>query len=209
MKTIEIIGYKRANLGKAEAKRLRSEGMVPCVVYGGEGQIHFYSPAILFRDLVYTAEAHFVKLNIEGEEVNCIMQDIQFHPVSEMILHVDFLQWFAGTPIKMVIPVHLSGVSPGVSNGGTLILKRRQLTIKSLPKNMPEFIDVDIAALDFGSAVKVADVPTENIEILDTPQASIAVVEVPRALRGKDDEEGEGEGEEGEGEEGAEESAAE
>ena len=202
MKAIEIIGYKRANLGKSNSKKLRDEGMVPCVVYGGEEQIHFYAPAILFRELVYTSEAHFVKLNIEGQEVDAIMQDIHFPPVSEMILHVDFFQWFTGTPIKMDIPVHLTGKSPGVIGGGTLILKRRMLSIKSLPKNMPEHIDVNIDALDFGKAVKVQDVPTQDFEILDTPQASIAVVEIPRALRGKTDAE---EGEEGvEGEEGAE-----
>ena len=203
MKTIEIIGYNRANLGKSESKKLRDEGMVPCVVYGGEEQVHFYAPVILFRELVYTSEAHFVKLNIEGTEIDCIMQDIQFHPVSEIIMHVDFLQWFAGTPIKMDIPVHLTGRSPGVVGGGTLILKRRLLSVKSLPKNMPEHIDVNIDALDFGKAVKVQDVPTEDFEILDTPQASIAVVEIPRALRGKTDEEGEEETEEG-GEEGGE-----
>lgn len=185
MKTIEIVGYKRANLGKIDAKNLRAEGMVPCVVYGGEDQVHFYAPAILFRELVYTAEAHFVKVNVEGEEFDCIMQDIQFHPVSEMILHVDFLQWFTGKSIKMEIPVHLTGISKGVSNGGTLIHKRRSLTIKALPKNMPEHIDLDITPLDFGKAIKVNDVITENFEILDTPQASIAVVEIPRALRGK------------------------
>lgn len=209
MKTIEIVGYKRANLGKSEAKNLRAEGMVPCVVYGGEEQVHFYAPAILFRELVYTAEAHFVKLNIEGQEIDCIMQDIQFHPVSEMIMHVDFLQWFTGKPIKMNIPVHLTGISKGVSNGGTLIHKRRALAIKSLPKNMPEHIDLDITALDFGKAIKVHDVATDNFEILDAPQASIAVVEVPRALRGKTaDAEGEEEGAEGAVEEGAEEAPA-
>jgi len=113
MKTLEIIGYKRANLGKADAKKLREESMVPCVVYGGDEQIHFYAPMILFRELVYTAEAHFVKLNIEGQEIDAILQDIQFHPVSEVILHVDFLQWFSGTPINMDIPCHFVGQSPG------------------------------------------------------------------------------------------------
>lgn len=203
MKTIEIVGYKRANLGKTEAKNLRAEGQIPCVIYGGEEQIHFYAPAILFRELVYTSEAHFVKVNVEGQEFDCIMQDIQFHPVSEMIMHVDFLQWFTGKAIKMDIPVHLTGVSKGVSNGGTLIHKRRTLSIKALPKNMPEHIDLDITPLDFGKAIKVKDVITENFEILDTPQASIAVVEVPRALRGKSA----AELAEGEGEEGAEETA--
>lgn len=204
MKTIEIVGYKRANLGKIEAKNLRAEGQIPCVIYGGEEQIHFYAPAILFRELVYTSEAHFVKVNVEGAEYDCIMQDIQFHPVSDMIMHVDFLQWFTGKTIKMDIPVHLTGVSKGVSNGGTLIHKRRTLSIKALPKNMPEHIDLDITPLDFGKAIKVKDVSTDNFEILDTPQASIAVVEIPRALRGKSASELAGDGE---GEEGAEEAA--
>lgn len=185
MKTIEIIGRKRANLGKTEAKALRLAGMVPCVMYGTGEQVHFAAPVILFRDLVYTAEAHFVTVNVEGKEYSCIMQDIQFHPVSETIMHVDFLQWTAGTPIKMEIPIHLVGTSIGVSNGGTLIHKRRSLTIKSLPKNMPEHIDLDIAELNFGKSIKVLDVITKDFEILDTPQASIAVVEIPRALRGK------------------------
>ena len=93
MKTVEIIGFKRANLGKTEAKRLRAEGYVPSVIYGGEEQIHFYAPMILFRDLVYTDEAHFVNLNIEGDIYEAILQDIQFHPVSEIIMHADFLQF--------------------------------------------------------------------------------------------------------------------
>jgi len=93
MRTIEIIGYKRANLGKAEAKRLRAESNVPCVLYGGKEQIHFYAPMILFRELVYTPEAAYVKLNIEGDEYSAILQDIQFHPVNEIILHADNSNW--------------------------------------------------------------------------------------------------------------------
>lgn len=195
MKTVEIIGYKRANLGKAEAKRLRAEGNVPCVIYGGEEQVHFSAPMILFRELVYTDEAHFVHLNVEGKEYQAILQDIQFHPVSEVILHADFLQIFEGKHVKMNIPVHFEGVSPGVTKGGTLIKKRRHLSILALPKNMPEYINVDLSKLDFGRAIKVAEIEANNFEILDTPIASVAVVEVPRALRGKS-EEAEEEGEE-------------
>ncbi|MCG8387859.1 MAG: 50S ribosomal protein L25/general stress protein Ctc [Cytophagales bacterium] len=195
MKTVEIIGYKRANLGKAEAKRLRAEGNVPCVIYGGEEQVHFSAPMILFRELVYTDEAHFVHLNVEGKEYQAILQDIQFHPVSEVILHADFLQIFEGKHVKMNIPVHFEGVSPGVTKGGTLIKKRRHLSILALPKNMPEYINVDLSKLDFGRAIKVAEIEANNFEILDTPIASVAVVEVPRALRGKSDE-AEEEGEE-------------
>lgn len=191
MKTVEIIGYKRANLGKAESKKLRAEGNVPCVLYGGEDQVHFYAPMILFRELVYTDKAHFVHLNIEGEEYRAIMQDIQFHPVSEVLLHVDFLQLFEGKMVKMDIPVHFEGVSPGVAKGGTLIKKRRFLTIKSLPKNMPESVIADLAKLDFGRSIKVDEIIEKDFEIQDPKLASVAVVEIPRALRGKsDDEEG-------------------
>jgi len=196
MKTVEIIGYKRANLGKSEAKRLRAEGNVPCVLYGGDEQIHFHAPMILFRDLVYTDRAHFVHLNIEGDEYQAIMQDIQFHPVSEVILHVDFLQLFEGKPIKMDIPVHFEGTSPGVTKGGTLIKKRRYLKIKSLPKNMPEYVEVHLETLDFGRSIKVEEIKENNFEILDPKIASVAVVEIPRALRGKSEEEEEREGEE-------------
>ena len=183
MKTIEIIGYNRANLGKADSKELRAEGNVPCVLYGGEKQVHFSSPMILFRDLVYTQDAHFVHLNIEGKEYRAILQDVQFHPVSEMILHADFLELFEGKKITMDIPVNLVGVSKGVANGGILVHKRRMLKILALPKNMPSHIDVDITDLDFHSSVKVQEVETEEFEILDTKIASIAVVEVPRALK--------------------------
>lgn len=199
MKTVEIIGYNRANLGKSEAKRLRAEGNVPCVLYGGDKQVHFYAPAILFRDLIYTDQAHFVKLNIEGDEYDAIIQDSQYHPVSEMLLHADFLQMFEGKAIKMDIPVHFEGNSPGVAKGGTLIKKRRHLTVKALPKNLPEFITVDLGKLDFGRALKVGEIEENNFEILDSKIASVAVVEIPRALRGKTTEEDEEEeGAEGE-----------
>ena len=208
MKTIEIIGYKRANLGKSDAKKLRAEGNVPCVLYGGEEQIHFYAPMILFRELVYTRDAHFANINIEGTEYKAILQDIQFHPVSEIIVHADFLELFEGKPIRMDIPVKLTGQSPSVVEGGILVHKRRSLSIMALPKNMPSHIDVDISELIFHNSVKVKDVEEKDFEILDTKIASIAVVEVPRALIVETDEEEDEEGLEGEegveGEEGAE-----
>ncbi|MFH6981908.1 50S ribosomal protein L25/general stress protein Ctc [Marinoscillum sp. 108] len=196
MKSVEIIGYKRANLGKTEAKRLRAEGMVPGVLYGGEEQIHFYAPMILFRELVYTDEAHFINLNVEGQIFEAILQDIQFHPVSEMIVHVDFLQLFRGTKIKMNIPVHPVGTPPGIQQGGKLIKKLRFLTVKALPKDMPEHINIDVSKLGLGKSVKVGDVPTENFEVLNNPLVTIMGIEIPRALRGKSLE-GEEEGEEG------------
>ena len=183
MKTVEIIGYRRANLGKSDAQRTREEGSVPCVLYGGKEQVHFYSPVILFRDLVYTNEAHFVHLNIEGEESQAILQEIQFHPVSEIILHADFLRISEDKKIKMDIPTRLVGKAPGVEKGGTLVRKRATLKVSALPKDMPDHIDVDCSELDFHHAVKVGDVKMPNLEFVDAIQSSIAVVEVPRAAK--------------------------
>ncbi len=183
MKTIEIIGYRRANLGKTDSQKIREEGNVPCVLYGGNDQIHFYSPVILFRDLVYTNEAHFVHLNIEGEECQAIMQEIQFHPVSEIILHVDFLRITDARKIKMDIPVRLVGQAPGVAKGGALVRKRASLKIYGFAKDMPDHIDVDCSALDFHHAVKVGDMKMANLEFLDPKMAAIASVEVPRAAK--------------------------
>ena len=183
MKKVEIIGYKRANLGKAESKKLRSESFVPCVIYGGEEQIHFSSPVILFRDLVYTPEARFVELNIEGEIKKAILQDIQFHPVSEVILHADFLELFDDKLIKMSIPVVTNGVAPGIQSGGKLIMKMPRLMIRSLPKDMPESIDVDISKLELGKSIKVADLVSKEYEILTNPLVSICSVNIPRVMK--------------------------
>lgn len=198
MKTLEIIGYKRANLGKAESKRLRAESNVPGVLYGGKEQVHFYSPMILFRDLVYTPNAHFVNLDIEGVEYKCILQDIQFHPVSEVILHADFLLLDDKKYVRMDIPVKTTGVAPGIQAGGKLVMKQRKLTVRALPANMPDFIELEISGLDLGKSAKVNEIKADGFEILNNPLVSVASVEVPRALRGK----GASELEEGEEEEG-------
>ena len=183
MKTVEIIGYRRANLGKTEAKSLREEGSVPCVLYGGNEQVHFHSPLILFRDIVYTNEAHFVHMNIEGDECQAILKEVQFHPVSEMILHADFLRISEDRKIKMEIPARLVGQAPGVEKGGALVQKRSSLKVFGFPKDMPDHIDVDVSTLDFHHAIKVSDVKMDNLEFLDPKQASIAVVEVPRSAK--------------------------
>jgi large subunit ribosomal protein L25 len=195
MKTLEIIGYKRANLGKSESKRLRNEGSVPCVLYGGDEQVHFYAPTIQFRDIVYTPEPAFVKINVEGQEFEAILQDSQFHPVSEMMLHADFLQLTRGKLIKMDIPVKTFGTSPGVANGGALTIKKPKLTIQALPKDMPDHIAVDISELKLGKSTKVGELETKNYTILNSPLVTIASVAIPRALRGKTEEELEAEAE--------------
>jgi len=183
MKTIEIVGYKRANLGKSESQRLRSEGNVPCVVYGGNEQVHFYAPMILFRDLVYTNEAHFVHLNIEGDESKAILQEVTFHPVSEIIQHADFLRISDDRKIKMSIPTRLVGKAKGVDKGGALVRKKAALKVYGFAKDMPDHIDVDVTELDFHHAIKVSDMKIAGLEFIDPKQSAIAAVEVPRAAK--------------------------
>jgi large subunit ribosomal protein L25 len=183
MKTVEIIGYRRANLGKSGSQKLRDEGLVPCVLYGGGEQVHFHSPMILFREVVYTNEAHFVHLNIEGEECQAILQEVQFHPVSEIILHADFLKIAEDRKVKMSIPIRLIGEAPGVAKGGALVRKRAALKVYGFPKDMPDHIDVDVSALDFHHAIKVVDMKMDKLDFMDPKPASIAVFEVPRAAK--------------------------
>jgi len=144
---------------------------------------------ILFRDVVYTPEARFVELNIEGEIKKAILKDIQFHPVSEVILHADFLELFEDKPIKMSIPVVTQGIAPGIQTGGRLIMKTPKIMIKSLPKDMPESINVDISKLELGKTIKVGDLAPQEYEVLTNQLVSICSVDVPRAMKGKTEEE--------------------
>jgi large subunit ribosomal protein L25 len=187
MKSLEIIGFKRANLDNQELNQIRQEGNVPCVVYGPaiKEQIHFYSPAILFRDLVYTPEVHMVDLNIEGEKMKAVLKDAQFHPVSEVLLHADFLAFSPDRPIKFEIPVVIKGTSPGIIKGGKLEIKTRKVAVKGLAGNLPDYIEVDINNLDLGKSFRVGEIKAEGFEILTSPNVSIVSIGIPRALRGK------------------------
>ena len=187
MKSIEIIGFRRANLDSAGLTQIREEGSVPCVVYGPgiKEQIHFHSPAILFKDLIYTADVHMVDLNIEGTTCKAILREAQFHPVSEVLLHADFLAFSDKKPIKMDIPVKIVGSSPGIIKGGKLELKSRTLAVKGLAHDLPDSIPVSISHLDLGKSVKVHEVKVKGFDILTNPNVSIATIGIPRALRGK------------------------
>ncbi len=186
MKTIEIIGYYREDLSKQFTKKLRKEANVPGVLYGNKGTlVHFYSPMILFRDIVYTPDVYRIKLNIEGDIYDCILQDIQFHPVSEYIMHADFLELNEEVAVKIDIPVRFEGNSPGVQAGGRLMSKLKKIKVKALPDNLPDYISVDISKLQLGKSVKVKELVPENYEILVNPMIPIASIEIPRALRSK------------------------
>ena len=184
MKKIEIVGYKRANLGRTESQAIRAESNVPCVLYGGEDQVHFYAPAILFRDLLYTPNIFEVALNIEGDEYRAILQEAQFHPVSDALIHADFLLVTDQKPIKIAVPVRLVGTAPGVQKGGKLVTRVRKLRVKGAVEDIPDYIDVDVSTLDLGKSVRVGQIQLNKLEMLEQASNPVASVEIPRALRG-------------------------
>lgn len=183
MKTIEIIGYERANLGKKASKDLRQESMVPCVLYGGPKQIHFYTPAFLFRDIIYSPEACKVNLFYEGQNFTCILQEAQFHPVNEMILHVDLLELVEGKQVKMDIPLAFVGTSPGVLKGGKFNQKLKRLKVMALPKDLPDQIMVDISNLEVGKTVKVGEIKAEGYTIINSKSIPVCSVDITRSMK--------------------------
>lgn len=204
MKKTEIVGFKRANLGRPEAQRLRAEGNVPAVLYGGKEQIAFHAPAYLFRPLINTPDAYKVTLNIEGDLHTAILQDKQFHPVNDTLIHADFLEISDDKIIKIGIPIRLEGTAIGKLQGGKVQHKLRKLTVKGAVKDIPEYVTVDVTNLGLGDSVKVSSLELPNVEIMDTLNNPIASVNIPRTARMAD-----AEAEEEEDEEGAEGEAAE
>lgn len=195
MKTIEIKGSLRTELGKKSSKDIRKAEGVPCVIYGKESNIHFQAPELSFKNLVYTHEAHLVDLNLDGKVYKTVLHDIQFHPVSDRIIHADFVQIFEDKPVIIAVPVSVHGDSVGVIAGGKLSIKKRTLKVKGLPKYLPEFITVDITDLKIHDSVKVGDLSIENIELLDMKKAVVVTIATSRVAQKA---EGEGEGAEGE-----------
>lgn len=183
MKKTEIVGYKRANLGRQASQTLRAEGMVPCVLYGGSEQVSFYAPAYLFRPLINTPDVYEVNINIEGTEYTGILQDTQFHPVNDQLIHADFLEITPDKVVKVEVPIKLNGPSIGQQKGGKLVQKMMKLRIQGPAKNIPETVSVDIKDLDLGKAVKVAVIELEGVKILDPASNPIAAITVPRSLR--------------------------
>ena len=194
MKSITIKGSERESVGKKASKALRNAGQVPCVVYGGESPVHFSAEELSFKDLVYTPNAHTVVIELEGgNKIDAVMQDIQFHPVSDSILHVDFYQLFADKEVTMDIPVRLQGNSPGVRNGGRLLFRKRKLVIRALPDNLPDFFNVDISKLRIGDNITVESLKSDDFTILHPDNTVVVQVKTARtAIVVEEDEEEEG-----------------
>ena len=200
MKSITINGSKRESVGKKSTKALRNAEMVPCVLYGEKEPIHFAAKELDFSKLVYTPNAHTVVIKTEDGEFNAVLQDIQFHPVSDRILHVDFYELNETKEISMNIPVVVEGAAPGVLNsGGTLILNKRKLRVRALPKNLPDFITADISGLELGNKLYTSQLPAEGFSFLHPDNTVVCQVKTSRAsIKNAQTADAEGEGEESE-----------
>jgi large subunit ribosomal protein L25 len=183
MKSIAISGSPRENVGKRDAKELRYQGLVPAVLYGGKNQIHFSVSAADLKSLVFTPEVSFVALEIGSVKAQAIIQDVNFHPLTDLPLHVDFLELDEKKPVVMQIPVKLTGTSPGVKIGGKLIQKLRKLRVKALPKDMPQNVEVSIVTLEVGKSVGVGELKFDNFKIINNPEDTIVSVTMSRALK--------------------------
>jgi large subunit ribosomal protein L25 len=180
MKAFSISGSPRANVGKKDANDLRRAGNVPCVIYGGTSQIGFYAPVNAFSKLVYSPEVQTVTITIDGKTYNTKIQEIQFHPVSDKILHIDFLELFDGKLTTMDIPVKLTGVAPGVKAGGKLVTNLRKLKVKALPKDLPDFIEVKIDNLEIGKDIRIGDLNIAGLKFLEPASVVITAVKATR-----------------------------
>jgi len=182
MKSITIKGSERESVGKVSTKALRNAGMVPCVLYGGQNPVHFSAEEKAFSKLVYTPEAHTVVIELDGgKKMEGILQDIQFHPVSDKILHVDFYQLDATKEITMEVPVKITGTSPGVLLGGVLRLNQRKLKVRALPANLPDYVEANISELEMGNKLYVTKLETKNFKILHPDNTVVCQVRISRA----------------------------
>ena len=181
MKSITINGSERESVGKVSTKALRNAGMVPCVLYGGNQPVHFSAEEKAFKTLVYTPNAHTVAIELGAKKFNAILQDIQVHPVSDKILHLDFYELHDDKEVTMEVPVKVTGVSPGVLLGGVLRLNQRRLKVKALPKDLPDFIEANISEMQMGNKLYVTKLVADNYKILHPENTVVAQVRISRA----------------------------
>ncbi|WP_298395275.1 50S ribosomal protein L25/general stress protein Ctc [Flavobacterium sp.] len=181
MKSISIKGSERESVGKVATKAVRNAGMVPCVIYGGSQPVHFQAEAKAFKSLVYTPNAHTVAIDLGGKKFDAILQDIQFHPLTDAILHIDFFQLSEDKEIIMEVPVKITGTSPGVLLGGVLNLNQRRLKVKALPKDLPDFVEANISELQMGNKLYVTKLPTNNFKLMHPDNTVVCQVKISRA----------------------------
>ena len=182
MKSITIKGSERESVGKVATKALRNAGAVPCVLYGGDQAVHFSAEEKAFKNLIYTPNAHTVVIDLgNGKSYNAILQDLQVHPVSDKILHIDFFQLFDNKEITMEVPVKIVGTSKGVLAGGVLRLNTRKLKVKALPSNLPDFVEADITPLEMGNKLYVTKLVSDKYKLMHPDNTVVCQVRISRA----------------------------
>ncbi|MFN9710543.1 MAG: 50S ribosomal protein L25 [Bacteroidota bacterium] len=183
MKTVTIEGQLRTENGKKAARQLRSQGLVPGVIYGGSEEINFHAPASAFKTLVYTQDFQFAEVSVNGKKHKCILKDLQFDKVSDALTHVDLLELVEDKKVIATIPLKFTGTSSGVKEGGKLVIKMKALKVKTLPKYLKESIEVDITNLELNGNLRVEDVLADNYEVMNSPRIPIASVVMTRQLK--------------------------
>ena len=207
MESVAFNAQLRSEINKKTTKAARKEGLVPGVIYGGKEPVHFLARPFDFRDIIYTPDFKLAEINIDGKTYKCILKDLQIHPVTDAVVHMDFIELVPGNTIRVELPVKFTGVAPGVKEGGKLMPKMRAVKVKTTIESLVDHVEVDVSALTLGNSVRVRDIETnEGVHIMNSPNIPVASVEIPRALRSASSEE---EGEElAEGEEVAEDAEA-
>jgi large subunit ribosomal protein L25 len=183
MKTITIEGQLRTETGKKAARQLRSQGLVPGVIYGGAQEVKFAAPVLAFKPLVYTADFQLAEIKVDGKSYRCILKDVQFDKITDQLSHVDFLELVEDRKVIATIPIKFTGTAAGVKEGGKLIIKMKALKVKTLPAHLKENIEVDLSDLQLNGNIRVEDVKAEHYEILNSPRIPIASVVLTRQLK--------------------------
>lgn len=183
MKTVTIEGQLRTESGKKATRQLRSQEMVPGVIYGGKKEINFSAPAASFKSIVYTSEFMVAEVKVDGNSYRCILKDLQFNKVSDALIHVDFLELVDDKKVVATIPVKFTGTPAGVKAGGKLVTKIKVLKVKGYPKDLRENIEVDISGLELNANVRVEDVKAGNLEVMNSPRIPMASVTMTRQLK--------------------------
>jgi large subunit ribosomal protein L25 len=181
MKSITIKGSERESVGKSATKALRNAGLVPCVLYGGDQPVHFSAEEKSFKNLIYTPNAHTVVIDLGSKKFDAVLQDIQVHPLTDRIMHIDFYELRQDREVTIEVPVKVVGTSPGVLGGGTLNLNQRKLKVKALPKNLPDYVEADISELNMGNKLYITKLVADNFKLLHPDNTVVAQVKISRA----------------------------
>jgi large subunit ribosomal protein L25 len=182
MKSVQLSGSPRANVGKVDAKAIRLKGHVPCVIYGGNEQIHFHADERSFKPIIFTPNAHIVEINLDGKVYKTVLQETQYHKITDKLIHADFLQIVDGKPVTANIPVLLVGQSDGVKKGGKLVLKMRKLKVRGIADKLPDTIEINISKLDIGNSIAVGEINVDGATLLNAKNVSVVSVATTRAV---------------------------